>query len=122
MIASIYSVGDRVRVNDIKNCSTKCAMIACCNSDATYDVLYDTRSDDCSRETDEEEVSVKPARVAKLLPFEMTSLSELQPLQAKDYGNIMFKLEDLDSATGYYKSALKSLLRSEKVDHKSLLW
>ena len=116
MIANIFSVGDRVRVNDIHDGTKKCAMIACCNSDATYDVLYDSRTDDCTKESDEEEVSVQSTRVAKLLPFEMTSLSELQPLQAKEYGNILFKLEDLYSATRYYKSALKSLLRSEKVD------
>lgn len=118
MSANAFSIGDKVRVNSLHNRISKIAMIASYNSDFTYDVFYDTRTDDGRRESEAEEISVEPTRIAKLQAFEIVSLSQLSSSQKKDYGNIMFKLQDLDSATRYYKSALNSLLLNEKVSFR----
>ena len=108
-----FTVGQRVRVSDLRSSAKNCAIIASYNLDGTYDIIYDLRSTS-SREQSDEEHSVQHSRIAALLPFELSDMSDQSPWQRKDNGNILFKLNDYNAAILMYKSALNSLLMNRK--------
>ena len=108
-----FTVGQRVRVSDLRSSTKNCAIIASYNFDDTYDIIYDLTSTS-SREQSDEEHSVQHSRIAALLPFELSDMSDQSPWQRKDHGNILFKLNDYNAAILMYKSALNSLLMNRK--------
>lgn len=104
-----FSVGEKVRVScDVHSLSRR-GMVACNNMDKTYDIIYDTKSEFRKKQI-EEEPSVIKSRISSLHPFEIVSRAEQSPSEMKEYGNILFKVHDYDSALQYYRASLDSLL------------
>ena len=104
-----FSVGEKVRVvNDLNNLSRR-GMIACNNLDKTYDLIYDNKSEFC-KELPDEEPSVVESRLSALLHFEIDSTAVPSPCEMKEYGNILYKIHDYDSAIRYYRTSLDTLL------------
>jgi tetratricopeptide (TPR) repeat protein len=116
MSGQSYSLGEKVRVNCSNNRSAHAGIISGCNTDKTYDVIYDRKANTLISHSDEE-LLVHDSRISKLLPFEKVSCPSQSALQSKEYGNALFKLKDYDSAIFYYKSALDLILPKEKVHY-----
>lgn len=118
-----YSVGEEVRVTQLANhlnqapsrskentALARCGVVAFINDDEdTLDIMYGQRGE-------EEEANVPVDRVRKLEPFEseydraMQSHCEmLDPFDLKDKGNVIFGLQDAETASRYYTAALRCL-------------
>ena len=109
MCERTFSVGEKVRVScDVHNLSRR-GMIACSNLDMTYDIIYDNKSEFCEDQLDEEP-SVTKSRISSLLDFETVNSVDQSPFEMKEYGNILFKIHDYDSAIHHYRTSLDSLL------------
>ena len=114
MTGNHYSVGERVRVTSVKDGTSQRGIIACCNVDESFDIIYDAKFDSRSDQSDEE-FSVQPSRVASLIFFELSDHTINLPSEMKEYGNTLFKLKDYDAAIQYYKAGVASMLSSRKV-------
>lgn len=117
--ATIYSVGENVRVVDAQGESAQCAVIACCHGNAAsvglvgifrarnvnlYDVIYDSN----------EEANVPEFRIFALQEFERIDPQDPQGLCCspevwKDRGNTLFAQKDFPAASRCYAKALAEL-------------
>jgi tetratricopeptide (TPR) repeat protein len=114
-----FSVGEKVRVMcDVHKLSRR-GMIACHNLDMTYDIIYDNKSEFCKDLLDEEP-SVAESRISSLLDFEIdsTAVPAPSPCEMKEYGNILYKIRDYDSAIKCYRTSLDSLFPVKLVRHQ----
>lgn len=117
MSEHFFSVGEKVRVScNVHNLSRR-GMVACNNMDTTYDIIYDSKSE-FSKKQLEEEPSVIKSRISSLYPFEIVSRADQSPSEMKEYGNILFKIHDYDSAIQYYRTSLDSLLPAKVVRYR----
>ena len=115
-----YSVGEKVRVVcDVGNNLSRRGMVACHNLDMTYDIIYDNKSEFCKKLLDEEP-SVVESRMSSLLHFEVdsTAVPSPSPCEMKEYGNLLYKIRDYDSAIQYYRKSLDTLLPVKVVRHQ----
>lgn len=109
-----FSIGEKVRVNCSHNRSAHAGIISGCNSDKTYDVIYDRKANTLISQSDEE-LLVQKSRISAVLSFEKASRPSQSALESKEHGNALFKLKDYDSAIFHYKSALDLILPKDKV-------
>lgn len=114
-----FSVGEKVRVvSDVHKLSRR-GMIACHNLDMTYDIIYDNKSE-FYKDLLDEEPSVDESRISSLLDFEIksTAAPSPSPCKMKEYGNVLFKIRDYDSAIKYYRTSLETLFPVKLVRHQ----
>lgn len=121
MSTGSISVGQLVRVALIRGPGAEegvmCrAIVACCNEDDTYDVIYNSNSYEQT-----EEGSVPRARVSALEDFEAgaeygpaaaavdSPVEEPTALELKERGNRLFQLKDYDAAREQYVCAQRSV-------------
>jgi tetratricopeptide (TPR) repeat protein len=102
----MFEIGERVRIKDKTNDSTRIAIVAIVNDDNTIDL------------NDEDNVDI--VRVYRLQDFELSSSSSspttstsssttTNALIEKEYGNILFGLKDYCAAIDRYKRSLSLL-------------
>lgn len=114
----LLSVGKQVRVHTSESC--RCALIECVNdADNTVDVLYCTLDDGLTGK--EEEAVVPSSSVRPLEDFEIWPEGTLERAfekdlyvavaQTKEHGNVLFKMQDYESAAHTYGLAIDELFK-----------
>lgn len=106
-------IGEYVRILDTTGRYAHVGLVSYIHSDkpnTEFDIIFDQNG------TDNEETNVEASRVHKLQHFEVGFHPRIHPSedphQIKDFGNTLFALKDFETASKYYKYALKLLSKT----------
>lgn len=103
----MWNVGAKVRVCSKDRTSSGVAIISLINEES-FDIIFDA--------SNEEECNVLASRMMPLEDFEEEESldEESNPMKLKEYGNILFRHKDFDSAMQIYAKALKVIGKNNR--------